>query len=83
MVSKTLVGNFMGHWMGEWVLSSWLKDNWDLALGYCPNFFIMARGWMVFTMCINEDVKKLRASCWKWGLIVIFLKPWTPFFDLC
>jgi hypothetical protein len=48
MMSKSLVGRFMGRRMGEPLLNSWFKETWELVLEYMPNFYILVCGWMGF-----------------------------------
>jgi len=31
-------------------------------------------------MCMEDDVKNIMDSCWRWGSTMMFLKRWTPFF---
>jgi hypothetical protein len=37
---------------------------------------------MGFIFRLEEDSHKVLDHHWKWGLSMLFLKPWTPFFNL-
>jgi hypothetical protein len=48
LVGKTLVGNFLGRWVGMDQIQRWVNEVWFLVLGYGPNFHLLSRGWLGF-----------------------------------
>jgi hypothetical protein len=50
-----------------------MENNWELWLGYIPQFHIMIRGWLYFILCSVDDYGVLLEKNWNWGPSTMFL----------
>jgi hypothetical protein len=81
LAKTALVGRFTGCNMGITTLCRWSSVNMEPTLGYNPKVFTMAKGWLGFVLCSEEDVDNLLSGIWLWGTARLKLKRWSPFLD--
>jgi hypothetical protein len=69
----TLIGRFYEKVVGDASLRVWMENNWQLWLGYIPQFHIMGRGWIYFILHSMDDCIVLWENNWNWGPSILVL----------
>jgi hypothetical protein len=81
MALCTLVGRFSYCKFVQVPIESWVESTWKPLLGYSPEVFYVARGWLGFKCRNPEDASLLLESLWVVEGGNIILKHWRITFD--